>query len=155
LQVYICGLCLSLLPNILTFLTALIVQHNHMSFYICCSHGCCRHVLVQVYGYALYKSGKYACVKYPMEGYSEDVAGRSFHHGRFVQRLRYKAAAVDRVTVREGTVRRLINGECSNELDSCSANGLEQVFMTGFFIQGPAWVVQEKWMAGAGGQRMG
>jgi squalene monooxygenase len=46
-----------------------------------------------------------------MEGYSSDVAGRSFHHGRFVQRLRYAAAAVPDVCVREGTVRRLINGE--------------------------------------------
>lgn len=66
---------------------------------------------VQVYGYAIYKNGKYAAVKYPMEGYSEDVAGRSFHHGRFVQRLRQRAAAQPSVTCREATVRRLINGE--------------------------------------------
>jgi hypothetical protein len=67
----------------------------------------------QVYGYALYKNGKFACVKYPMEGYSADVAGRSFHHGRFVQRLRYAAASVPDVCLREGTVRRLINGEAA------------------------------------------
>lgn len=36
----------------------------------------------KVYGYALFKNGKDAVVEYPMEGYSEDVAGRSFHHGR-------------------------------------------------------------------------
>lgn len=38
--------------------------------------------LMQVYGYALFKSGKQAAVKYPIEGYTEDVAGRSFHHGK-------------------------------------------------------------------------
>jgi squalene monooxygenase len=35
-----------------------------------------------VLGYALFKDGKDACVKYPTEGFDEDVAGRSFHHGR-------------------------------------------------------------------------
>lgn len=64
----------------------------------------------KVYGYALYKNGRYACIKYPMEGYSADVAGRSFHHGRFIQRLRHAAAGVPTVTVREGNVRRLMNG---------------------------------------------
>jgi hypothetical protein len=38
------------------------------------------------------------------------VAGRSFHHGRFVQRLRHAATAVPGVTVRGATVRRLLNG---------------------------------------------
>jgi squalene monooxygenase len=63
-----------------------------------------------VYGYALYKNGRYACVKYPVEGHGPDVAGRSFHHGRFVQRLRYAAAGAPGVTAREATVRRLLNG---------------------------------------------
>lgn len=86
-----------------------------------CSHGltschvalhCCTAVVPpQVHGYAIYKSGKYAIVKYPTEGYTADVAGRSFHHGRFVQRLRTRAAAQPSVTCREATVRRLINGE--------------------------------------------
>ena len=64
----------------------------------------------QVFGYALYKNGEFACVKYPMEGYAHDVAGRSFHHGRFVQRLRQAAASSPGVTVREGPGRRLLNG---------------------------------------------
>jgi len=79
----------------------------------------------KVYGYALYKNGKYACVKYPMEGYSQDVAGRSFHHGRFVQRLRYKAAAVDSVTVREGTVRRLINDNGEDWTEGQPVSGVQ------------------------------
>eukprot|EP01025_Chloroclados_australasicus_P010239 TRINITY_DN1408_c0_g1_i1.p1 TRINITY_DN1408_c0_g1~~TRINITY_DN1408_c0_g1_i1.p1 ORF type:complete len:546 (-),score=66.46 TRINITY_DN1408_c0_g1_i1:926-2476(-) len=64
---------------------------------------------IKVYGYALFKDGGEAVVKYPVEGYSEDVAGRSFHHGRFVQRLRQAAKSEQSVTVRQGTVRRLIN----------------------------------------------
>ncbi|KIZ01653.1 squalene monooxygenase [Monoraphidium neglectum] len=63
----------------------------------------------EVYGYALYKNGRYACIKYPMEGLGPDVAGRSFHHGRFVQQLRYAAAGTVGVTAREATVRRLLN----------------------------------------------
>ena len=35
----------------------------------------------QVHGYALFKDGKCAVIKYPVEGLSDDVAGRSFHHG--------------------------------------------------------------------------
>jgi hypothetical protein len=64
----------------------------------------------QVFGYALYKNGRYASIKYPIEGYGLDVAGRSFHHGRFVQQLRLAAAAMPGVTAREATVRRLLNG---------------------------------------------
>lgn len=66
---------------------------------------------VKVYGYAMFKSGKQAAVKYPMEGYSPDVAGRSFHHGRFVQRMRLAAAAQPNVTMRQAFVKRLINAE--------------------------------------------
>jgi 2-polyprenyl-6-methoxyphenol hydroxylase-like FAD-dependent oxidoreductase len=36
----------------------------------------------RVNGYAIIKDGRVACVKYPTEGFDEDVAGRSFHHGR-------------------------------------------------------------------------
>lgn len=38
---------------------------------------------LQVYGYALFKNGGHAVVKYPTEGFAEDVAGRSFHHGKY------------------------------------------------------------------------
>lgn len=47
----------------------------------------------KVYGYALFKGGHVSCVKYPTEHYAFEVAGRSFHHGRFVQKLRAKAAS--------------------------------------------------------------
>lgn len=64
----------------------------------------------RVYGYCMFKGGREAKVAYPVEGYSDDVAGRSFHNGRFVQRLRQAAAAQPTVSVRQATVRRLING---------------------------------------------
>lgn len=70
---------------------------------------------LQVHGYALYKDGQYAPVKYPTDGYSSDVAGRSFHHGCFVQKLRHKAAAQPSVTCRQAFVRGLINGEGMGE----------------------------------------
>ena len=65
----------------------------------------------RVVGYAMFKGGRNATVAYPTEGFSGDVAGRSFHNGRFVQRLREAAAAAPGVTVRQGTVRGLVDDE--------------------------------------------
>ena len=49
----------------------------------------------KVYGYAMYKDGGEALVGYPLEGRGDDVAGRSFHNGRFVMRLREAALGCD------------------------------------------------------------
>ena len=65
---------------------------------------------MQVYGYCIFKNGEQAKLLYPKEGFEDDVSGRSFTHGRFVQRLRHAAASAPNVTVRQGTVRRLLNG---------------------------------------------
>ena len=62
-----------------------------------------------VRGYCMFKGGAEAKMGYPLEGLGDDVAGRSFHHGRFIQKLREAAAAAPNVTVRQGTVKRLIN----------------------------------------------
>ncbi|KAL8553003.1 hypothetical protein ACS0TY_001615 [Phlomoides rotata] len=62
----------------------------------------------QVYGYTLYKEGKYAKLTYPLQQYNSDVTGRSFHHGRFIQRLREKAASLPNVRMEQGTVTSLI-----------------------------------------------
>ena len=66
---------------------------------------------MQVYGYCIFKNGERAELLYPKEGFDADVSGRSFTHGRFVQRLRHAAASAPGVTVRQGTVKRLVNGE--------------------------------------------
>ena len=62
----------------------------------------------------MFREGKEARVRYPTQGHSEDVAGRSFHNGRFVQRLRLAAASQPSVTVRQGTVTRLLDGTPDN-----------------------------------------
>lgn len=48
----------------------------------------------KVFGYALYKDGKNTKLAYPLENFDSDVSGRSFHNGRFIQRLREKAASL-------------------------------------------------------------
>lgn len=62
----------------------------------------------RVYGYALYKDGKNTKLSYPLEKFDSDVSGRSFHHGRFIQRMREKAAFFSNVKLEQGTVTSLI-----------------------------------------------
>ena len=65
----------------------------------------------KVYGYTMFKNGEVATMTYPLEGRSDDVAGRSFHNGRFVQKLRQAAMKVKGVELRQGTVKKLLNRE--------------------------------------------
>ncbi|XP_028806977.1 squalene monooxygenase [Neltuma alba] len=62
----------------------------------------------QVFGYALYKDGKNTRLPYPLEKFHSDVSGRSFHNGRFIQRMREKAASLPKVHLTEGTVTSLL-----------------------------------------------
>lgn len=48
----------------------------------------------RVLGYALYKDGETVKLSYPLEKFHSDVAGRSFHNGRFIQRMREKASTL-------------------------------------------------------------
>lgn len=48
----------------------------------------------RVFGYALFKDGKNTRLSYPLEKFHSDVSGRSFHNGRFIQRMREKAATL-------------------------------------------------------------
>lgn len=52
----------------------------------------------QVFGYALYKDGKNTKLSYPLEKFASDVSGRSFHNGRFIQRMREKASSLPKYT---------------------------------------------------------
>nr|GMD85897.1 squalene monooxygenase-like [Ipomoea batatas] len=65
----------------------------------------------RVYGYALYKDGKSTRLSYPLEKFHSDVSGRSFHNGRFIQRMREKVAALPNVRMEQGTVTCLIEEE--------------------------------------------
>jgi squalene monooxygenase len=73
----------------------------------------------KVYGYTMYKDGEEAQMNYPIDEkmIKDDIAGRSFHNGRFVQRLRKKAYECENVRLREGTVKALVNanGEIWND----------------------------------------
>lgn len=48
----------------------------------------------RVFGYALYKDGKNTKLPYPLDKFHSHVSGRSFHNGRFIQRMRQKAASL-------------------------------------------------------------
>ncbi|KAI5056225.1 hypothetical protein GOP47_0028043 [Adiantum capillus-veneris] len=62
----------------------------------------------RVLGYALFKEGRNTKVGYPLKGYDGDVAGRSFHNGRFIQKMRGKASNLPTVTLQQGSVRSLV-----------------------------------------------
>ncbi|KAK7246664.1 hypothetical protein RIF29_41534 [Crotalaria pallida] len=62
----------------------------------------------QVFGYALYKDGKNAKLAYPLEKFGSHVSGRSFHNGRFIQRMRHKALSLPNVKLEQGTVTSLL-----------------------------------------------
>ncbi|KAG4205881.1 hypothetical protein ERO13_A04G128124v2 [Gossypium hirsutum] len=62
----------------------------------------------QFLGYSLYKNGKETPISYPMEKFQSHISGRTSHNGRFVQRLRKKAASLHNVTLEQGTVTSLI-----------------------------------------------
>ncbi|KAF2303952.1 hypothetical protein GH714_025026 [Hevea brasiliensis] len=62
----------------------------------------------QVFGYALYNGGRSTKLSYHLESLDSDVFGRSFHNGRFIQRMREKAASLPYVRLEEGTVTSLL-----------------------------------------------
>ncbi|KAF7809954.1 squalene monooxygenase-like [Senna tora] len=63
----------------------------------------------RVLGYALFKDGKHTKLSYPLENFHADVAGRSFHNGRFIQRMRGKAADLLKyVRMEQGNVTSLL-----------------------------------------------
>eukprot|EP00899_Mesostigma_viride_P013255 jgi/Mesvir1/21930/Mv04927-RA.1 len=62
----------------------------------------------RVDGYVMFKGGEEAVLRYPLDGYDGSVAGRSFHNGRFIMRLRAAAMSAPGVTVQEANVTSLI-----------------------------------------------
>ncbi|THF98141.1 hypothetical protein TEA_004145 [Camellia sinensis var. sinensis] len=62
----------------------------------------------RVFGYALFKDGRNTKLSYPLEKFHSDVSGRSFHNGRFIQRMREKAATLPNVQLEQGTVTSLL-----------------------------------------------
>ncbi|KAH9615411.1 hypothetical protein KSS87_013446 [Heliosperma pusillum] len=62
----------------------------------------------RVVGYGLFKDGKNIKLSYPLEQFTSDVAGRSFHNGRFIQKMREKTASLPNVRLEQGTVTSLL-----------------------------------------------
>ncbi|XP_057990394.1 squalene monooxygenase SE1-like [Hevea brasiliensis] len=65
----------------------------------------------QVLGYALYKNGRSTKLSYPLQNFDQDVAGRRFRNGRFIQRMRERAASLPNVRLEEGNVTSLLEVE--------------------------------------------
>ncbi|KAK4260218.1 hypothetical protein QN277_003362 [Acacia crassicarpa] len=62
----------------------------------------------RVLGYALFKDGKNTILSYPLEKFPANVAGRSFYNGRFIQKMREKAAELLNVRMEQGNVTSLL-----------------------------------------------
>ncbi|XP_071705641.1 squalene epoxidase 3-like [Rutidosis leptorrhynchoides] len=62
----------------------------------------------RIVGYALIKDGKSSRLSYPLEKFHSDVSGKSFHNGRFIHKMREKAATLLNVYLEQGIVTSLI-----------------------------------------------
>ncbi|CAN6544556.1 unnamed protein product [Malus baccata var. baccata] len=62
----------------------------------------------KIFGYVLYKDGIRTKLPYPSENFNPDVVGVSFHHGRFIQRMRDKASSLPSAELEQGTVTSLL-----------------------------------------------
>ncbi|XP_071688940.1 squalene monooxygenase SE1-like [Rutidosis leptorrhynchoides] len=62
----------------------------------------------RVSGYAIYLNDKNIRLDYPLENFPFRVCGKSFHNGRFVQRMRNKASSLSNVKIEQGTVTSLL-----------------------------------------------
>ncbi|EAL60604.1 squalene monooxygenase [Dictyostelium discoideum AX4] len=61
-----------------------------------------------VFGYGIFKHGKGTKLSYPKDSNGAIINGFSFHHGRFIQKLRLRASSCENVFMVEGTVNSLI-----------------------------------------------
>ncbi|KAK8561168.1 hypothetical protein V6N12_048242 [Hibiscus sabdariffa] len=60
------------------------------------------------FGLVVHKDGKDATLSFPLEKFESHVAAKCFRNGRFVQKLREKAASLHNVSLEQGTVTSLL-----------------------------------------------
>eukprot|EP00898_Chlorokybus_atmophyticus_P001332 jgi/Chlat1/219/Chrsp1S03038 len=77
----------------------------------------------RVKGYCIYLDGQEAQLEYPLENYGPSVAGRSFHNGRFIMRMRAAAAALPTVKLIQATVTSLVEDQVSGAVVGVSFKG--------------------------------
>ncbi|KAI9471973.1 MAG: squalene epoxidase-domain-containing protein [Benjaminiella poitrasii] len=71
---------------------------------------------IPCYGYGVIREDKLVEIPYPMDTTTEKQAtGKSFHHGRFIQKLRKAASCTENVTIKELTVTSLIREQEEEE----------------------------------------
>ncbi|ENI00277.1 hypothetical protein COCC4DRAFT_34462 [Bipolaris maydis ATCC 48331] len=89
---------------------------------------------IPCYGYQVMYHKEQAHIPYPdnlIKGApSKAPEGRSFHHGRFISKLRAKAKATPNVTVVESTVTSLVKSDHTNQVVgvSCQTDGEQDYF---------------------------
>ncbi|KAJ3689984.1 hypothetical protein LUZ61_019148 [Rhynchospora tenuis] len=81
----------------------------------------------RVLGYAFIKDGNATKLPYPLQKFPSDVAGRSFHNGRFIQRMRKKVSSLPNARIEHGTVTTLLeeNGTVKGVIYKTKTNGEE------------------------------
>lgn len=82
----------------------------------------------RILGYALFKDGKSTKLSYPLKNFHSDVSGRSFHNGRFIQKMREKAATLPNVKLEQGTVTSLLE-------DDGTVNGVQYKTKSGEILK--------------------
>lgn len=71
---------------------------------------------VRVQGYEVIYYGQGVVVQYPESSDKKKPEGRSFHHGRFIQRLRWQAMQETNLTVVETTATELIKNGWTDQV---------------------------------------
>ncbi|KAJ4807527.1 Squalene monooxygenase [Rhynchospora pubera] len=81
----------------------------------------------RVLGYAFFRDGNATKLPYPLQKFASDVAGRSFHNGRFIQRMREKVSSLPNAQLEQGTVNTLLeeNGTVKGVIYKTKTNGQE------------------------------
>ncbi|KAI9322400.1 squalene epoxidase-domain-containing protein [Dichotomocladium elegans] len=78
---------------------------------------------IPCYGYAVIRDGETVHIPYPANDLTgEKEVGKSFHHGRFIQKLRAAAKDTKNVTVKESTVSQLLKDEDEDRVIGVVAN---------------------------------
>ncbi|KAF7725565.1 Squalene epoxidase [Apophysomyces ossiformis] len=93
---------------------------------------------IPCYGYSVLRNGELVEIPYPVDqDTGEKACGISFHHGRFIQKLRSEASNTKNVTIKEMTVTQLLRDEGDDKIMGVVAqtkDGKEEKFYASLTI---------------------